>query len=176
MAWVNKVRFSIFNWQEVVMTSFVAGIFQSLLYADFIYYFLVSTQTQHCIKFPVWCVYNSILYVLIRISFKMYHSSLLNAVGPFFGELNTAKGSISDSVKPIFVSFWEFAWCHKSWTWKGFEFFLIVVSCSLSFPVELVFANDDELVLLLFLVLASQNNFNTLFAAFAFKYRLWFSK
>lgn len=35
------------------MTSFLAGIIQSVLYADFIYYFMKSNHNDKIIEFPV---------------------------------------------------------------------------------------------------------------------------
>ena len=45
--------FRFFNWENVIMTSFVAGLLQSVLYADFIYYFVKSNQNDKNMSFPV---------------------------------------------------------------------------------------------------------------------------
>ena len=44
--WIN-------NWEKLVITSFIAGIVQTLLYADFIYYFVKSNQNERIIKLPI---------------------------------------------------------------------------------------------------------------------------
>lgn len=43
----------IFQWEHVVWTSFIAGIIQTLLYADFIYYFVKANQQDRILNFPV---------------------------------------------------------------------------------------------------------------------------
>jgi hypothetical protein len=43
----------IFQWQHVVWTSFIAGVIQTLLYADFIYYFVKANQQDRILNFPV---------------------------------------------------------------------------------------------------------------------------
>jgi hypothetical protein len=37
----------------VVWTSFIAGIIQTLIYADFIYYFVKANQQDRILNFPV---------------------------------------------------------------------------------------------------------------------------
>ena len=43
----------VFKWHLVMMTSFLAGLLQSVFYADFIYYFVKSNQNDRLIQFPV---------------------------------------------------------------------------------------------------------------------------
>lgn len=43
-ALVTAILVRIYKWNELVMISFVAGIFQTVFYADFIYYFIKSNQ------------------------------------------------------------------------------------------------------------------------------------
>jgi ER lumen protein retaining receptor len=43
----------VYKWQELVMISFVAGIFQTVFYADFIYYFVISNQNERIINLPI---------------------------------------------------------------------------------------------------------------------------
>ena len=45
--------FRFFNWEKVILTSFIAGVLQSLLYADFIYYFVKSNQNDKFMSIPV---------------------------------------------------------------------------------------------------------------------------
>ena len=45
--------FRIYRWKDLVMISFVAGIFQSIFYADFIYYFIKSNQNERIINLPI---------------------------------------------------------------------------------------------------------------------------
>mgnify|MGYP006897121641 CR=1 FL=1 len=46
--------FRIFRWSYVVWTSFIAGIIQTALYADFMYYFFKANQNEKFVVFPVW--------------------------------------------------------------------------------------------------------------------------
>lgn len=43
----------IFRWEHVVWTSFIAGVIQTLLYADFMYYFVKANQNDKFMVFPV---------------------------------------------------------------------------------------------------------------------------
>ena len=54
------------NWESLVLASFMAGIVQTLLYADFIYYFVKSNQNERIIKLPIWC-YCQIIILFINI-------------------------------------------------------------------------------------------------------------
>lgn len=51
---INQCR--IYKWNQLIMISFVAGIIQTILYADFIYYFIKSNQNEHIINLPIWSV------------------------------------------------------------------------------------------------------------------------
>lgn len=51
---VRKELVRIFRWEFVVWTSFIAGIVQTLLYADFMYYFFKANQNDKFVVFPVW--------------------------------------------------------------------------------------------------------------------------
>lgn len=48
-----KFIFRIYMWESVILTSFVAGIIQTLLYADFIFYFVKANQQERIMNFPV---------------------------------------------------------------------------------------------------------------------------
>ncbi len=43
----------ILGWHHVIWTSFLAGVLQSLLYTDFIYYFFKSNHNDKIMAFPV---------------------------------------------------------------------------------------------------------------------------
>ena len=38
------------------MVSFVAGVIQSVLYADFFWYFIKSNRNERIVKIPVWVI------------------------------------------------------------------------------------------------------------------------
>ena len=52
-ALVAVFRFRIFQWEYVVWTAFIAGVIQTLLYADFMYYFFKANQNDRFMVFPV---------------------------------------------------------------------------------------------------------------------------
>jgi len=78
----------------VVWTSFIAGIIQTLLYADFIYYFVKANQQERILNFPVWAhVYTSCrLYLLFN---KYYHYDLFI--------LDTSRKGFIYSILPTFL-------------------------------------------------------------------------
>ena len=43
----------IYKWKDLVMISFTAGIFQTIFYGDFIYYFIQSNQNERIINLPI---------------------------------------------------------------------------------------------------------------------------
>lgn len=55
-ALVSINLFRINNWNMIVLPSFTAGIVQTALYADFIYYFIKSNQNERIIRLPIWFV------------------------------------------------------------------------------------------------------------------------
>lgn len=53
LALVLCVGFRIYRWHNLVTISFVAGIVQTILYSDFIYYFVKSNQNERIINLPI---------------------------------------------------------------------------------------------------------------------------
>ena len=51
---INYGYFRIFGWSYVIWTSFLAGVLQTLLYADFIYYFVKANKSQNVMSFNIW--------------------------------------------------------------------------------------------------------------------------
>jgi ER lumen protein retaining receptor len=43
----------VYNWDGIVISSFLAGVVQTFLYADFIYYFIKSNQNDRIINLPI---------------------------------------------------------------------------------------------------------------------------
>lgn len=53
LSWYKCLQFRIYNFQALKLTSFIAGIVQTFLYGDFIYYFIKSNQNERIIKLPI---------------------------------------------------------------------------------------------------------------------------
>ena len=47
------IGYRIYNWNDLVWASFLAGVVQTVLYGDFIYYFIKSNQNDRIINLPI---------------------------------------------------------------------------------------------------------------------------
>ena len=98
----------IYKWNQLIMISFVAGIIQTILYADFIYYFIKSNQNEHIINLPIWSV----------IIIKLINKSLI-CTSPLRIRLTLL--TVSASLLQVFTL--AFLWFDQAMISRGLFFF-----------------------------------------------------
>lgn len=106
----------VYNWNDIVLASFLAGVVQTFLYADFIYYFIKSNQNDRIINLPIWYITFDLLfpsYQRIDKIFKhKYQKALANmALSTFsIGSSPAAKASgweASSKLESSWVIYWS---------------------------------------------------------------------
>lgn len=83
---VMIVLWRIYNWNHIIMVSFIAGVIQSIFYADFFWYFIKSNNKERVIKILVWRSISSAVIILAFI-FKSFISNLWH-INPFLAGFN----------------------------------------------------------------------------------------